>query len=961
QGPYTPFSTKIDSTTWETSINAYPSGTKIRFWIVAYDKYNTPLTSQEYVYTVEEYEPFVTYLSQLVILVVDENADAIPDARVHIRNGSWSADFVLDQEGYMNTPFLYHGSYTIIITYGDYRDIRGIDIDQETNLSLTFQIDKAKLLSEQHGIESFPQWYTWAAFAVVLLFIPLLIFGMSERRKEMMSKKRADKIYRRMEDHHEAKPWDPFLLPFQPILKLFEEEQKRVGISQFIAFFVLGLAGTMWAPFYPWWLIILLAFAIASISYRFPYLALIILSVFVLAATAYQAPEFGMVFLIFSLIMMICAFFSWKFGYLVFLTVFLSRLGIMIFVPITTALLYSVFLGISVMVVSGLFLSFLITRGNVTNLSFLIGPPHKSAFIIFNKPAPSEFLPIQFVDALASLNEPNFELMNTIFRDNYNTMVPIIQIVVWAIAIYLIYFIAKKYSEKTFEQFLSYLILPLVVFPITALCAVVYFEFDLTPEFGILSMAMIGVGMAAVLTASTVQDLYPSIFKREIERDIIGTRISQLMTLRRSSFKSVGGLTEVKKELRNAITIPLLRPKLSRLYGVNPPKGVMLFGPPGCGKTLIMRALATELNVEMIGVKCSDIMSKWYGESEEMTSRMFTIAKARRPCILFLDEIDAVAKRRSFYSTDDVTPRLLSIMLNELDGMDESAGIMVVGATNMPELIDPALLRPGRFDKIIYVPPPEFAARKEIFRLYLKNKPLAPGVNFYELAGASEGFSGADIENVVKEASMRAMRRTLETHRRSFITMDDFRVILEQIKPSISKKMQKEYEKLGFDYGRKTEPSKKKKKRKFGISVKEEEEEEEKAPIPVGESDIRWDEEARAEEEEEEEAEEEEEEPPKEPQVWDKYVPPKKKRKDVPRRRPAVESDEEVVFEPVDADEEEGEEEIGEEMDMSADEEEVEEEKKVSKPKRKGAYHPVWDDNNDEEEEAGESSEDYWM
>jgi hypothetical protein len=355
-------------------------------------------------------------------------------------------------------------------------------------------------------------------------------------------------------------------------------------------------------------------------------------------------------------------------------------------------------------------------------------------------------------------------------------------------------------------------------------------------------------------------------------------------------------------------------------------------------------------------------MSKWYGESEEMTSRMFTIAKSRSPCILFLDEIDAVAKRRSFYSTDDVTPRLLSIMLNELDGMDESAGIMVVGATNMPELIDPALLRPGRFDKIIYIPPPDFDARKEIFKLYLKNKPMAPGVNYFELAGATEGFSGADIENVVKEASMKAMRRTLESHRRAFISMDDFREILTQIKPSISKQMQKEYEKLGFDYSRATEVAKKKKSKKKGRVFKEEkedkeEEEEKKSTIEMGESDISWEgEEEPSEEDEDEGVDEggEEEEVEEEPQVWDRYAPPPRKSRDMPKRRGAKKHEEDVVFEPVEVTEDDEEEFVLEE------DEEPEEEKKPPKRKGKGAYQPVWNDNDNERDE-GESSEDFWM
>jgi hypothetical protein len=283
--------------------------------------------------------------------------------------------------------------------------------------------------------------------------------------------------------------------------------------------------------------------------------------------------------------------------------------------------------------------------------------------------------------------------------------------------------------------------------------------------------------------------------------------------------------------------------------------------------------------------------------------------------------------------------------------MDESAGIMVVGATNMPELIDPALLRPGRFDKIIYIPPPDFEARKNIFRLYLKNKPLAHGMNFYELAGSTDGFSGADIENVVKEASMRAMRRTLDSRKRAYITMEDFRAILQQIKPSITKKMQKEYEKLGFDYSRKTGETKKKKAKKAKKKArgrKSEYEEEDSTSIEVGDGEISWEG-----EDEEEDVETDRD------QVWDKFVPPKKTRKKKSRRRRAKEDyDDDVVFQPVesedsaeDLDSWDSEDEFVIEDDSDEDSDSTE-----AKPKRKSAYHPDYDGDSEEE-----SSDDYWM
>ena len=138
---------------------------------------------------------------------------------------------------------------------------------------------------------------------------------------------------------------------------------------------------------------------------------------------------------------------------------------------------------------------------------------------------------------------------------------------------------------------------------------------------------------------------------------------------------------------------------------------------------MLMKALASELGVEMISIKCSDLMSKWYGESENRVAELLRTARERAPCILFMDEIDSVAKRRDMYTADDVTPRLLSILLSEMDGIDKSAGVIVVGSTNKPDLIDPALMRPGRLDKIIYVPPPDFNERMEITHVHLVGRP----------------------------------------------------------------------------------------------------------------------------------------------------------------------------------------------------------------------------------------------
>ncbi len=290
------------------------------------------------------------------------------------------------------------------------------------------------------------------------------------------------------------------------------------------------------------------------------------------------------------------------------------------------------------------------------------------------------------------------------------------------------------------------------------------------------------------------------------EEEIFSTTLSNMgffvpVKSQKISFDDIGGLDEVKSQLYESIILPLKKAKLAKKFKLSIPKGILLFGPPGCGKTLIMRALASQLKMKFIHVKCSDIMSKWYGESEQKLAKLFALARREAPCILFFDEIDAIAKKRDAYSTDDVAPRLLSIILSEMDGMEPSEGVLVVGATNMPEVLDPAILRPGRFDKVIYVPPPDKKAREEIFKIHCRGLPLAPDVDFSVLAEMTERFSGADIAAVVKEASRRALKDSVKEKKR-LIGLGDFVSVIKKFKPSITFEMLEKYEKFRMDYER---------------------------------------------------------------------------------------------------------------------------------------------------------------
>jgi transitional endoplasmic reticulum ATPase len=247
---------------------------------------------------------------------------------------------------------------------------------------------------------------------------------------------------------------------------------------------------------------------------------------------------------------------------------------------------------------------------------------------------------------------------------------------------------------------------------------------------------------------------------REVEPSAIREVFVEVPNVR---WQDVGGLKQAKELLVEAVEWPLKYANLFEKAGIRPPKGVLLSGPPGCGKTLLAKAIATESNVNFISVKGPALLSKYVGESERGVREVFRKARQAAPCIIFFDEIDALLPSRSAGSTDShVSERVLSQFLVELDGVEELKGVLVLAATNRLDMLDPAVLRPGRFDEIIEIPLPDEKERKEIFEVHLRNKPLASRVSSAQLASATEGFSGADMASVCNKAALMAVRRAIE-------------------------------------------------------------------------------------------------------------------------------------------------------------------------------------------------------
>ncbi len=281
---------------------------------------------------------------------------------------------------------------------------------------------------------------------------------------------------------------------------------------------------------------------------------------------------------------------------------------------------------------------------------------------------------------------------------------------------------------------------------------------------------------------------------KEALKDVEPSALREIMVeIPKVKWDEVGGLEDVKQQLKETVEWPLTNPEGFERLGIKPPRGLLLYGPPGNGKTLIAKAIATESAANFIAIKGPEVMSKWVGESEKKLREVFRKAKQVSPCIVFLDELDALAPTRGTGGDNNVSDRLVDQLLTSMDGLENMEGVITIGATNRPEVIDSALLRPGRFDRMILVGEPDEDARKKILKIHTKSVPLK-NVKLGVLAKKMVGYTGADIESVVREAAILALRKD---HKAKEVTMKHFEEALELVVPSITEDTVKYYEEIG--------------------------------------------------------------------------------------------------------------------------------------------------------------------
>jgi SpoVK/Ycf46/Vps4 family AAA+-type ATPase len=580
------------------------------------------------------------------------------------------------------------------------------------------------------------------------------------------------------------------------------------------------------ALFFPFYgiLLPLIALILFIVGYHHPIAGTVLSFICILPAVSYQTPIFSWLFLLAIGLVFFFVFNNW---YIIAALLFMISAPFvpepmnLIFGPLTilifafTAMQLGSKKSLYVIPITFYLVLLLSAVWNVHNSAFLVVSDHS---FVSNK----AFIPVKYEpellsiareipDAIANMFSPEVAkevgtlvslwgeaTANLFFND-----VGLIQIVIWSIVFYGVAYLPIIFYGKN-SQFVSSLVL-LALIPVHFVMSELARQ---DPNLMVIPGVIFTIAVFFVLDKYNIKVTREEEIVAETKKGLYGIPGLVDLSVSKSgpqSLDDVGDYDVTKAEIKESILLPFHHGELSVLYGIKPPKGILLFGPPGTGKTLLMSAMAKELRMNFYYVKVSDILGQYLGESEKNISKLFDVARKNAPVVLFFDEIDAIGKKRDysgFSDADQTVARALSTLLAEMDGMKEKEQIIVVAATNVPNQLDPALLRPGRFDKIIYMPPPDAKGREAIFKTLTKKLPLDKDVDFSKLAKMTERFTGADIMNVTLEAARKAAPNALQKGKVVPITMDDFVSVIKQVKPSVTYEMLEDYNKFRNDFER---------------------------------------------------------------------------------------------------------------------------------------------------------------
>ncbi len=334
-------------------------------------------------------------------------------------------------------------------------------------------------------------------------------------------------------------------------------------------------------------------------------------------------------------------------------------------------------------------------------------------------------------------------------------------------------------------------------------------------ELARITYGFVGADMAALVREAAIEAVRRIMPKLNLEERTIPPEVLDNLSVLRADFNEalkrvqpsamrevmvqapqvrwsdVGGLDDAQMRLKEGVELPLKNPDAFRRLGIRPAKGFLLYGPPGTGKTLLAKAVAREAEANFIATKSSDLLSKWYGESEQQIAKLFARARQVAPCVIFIDEIDSlVPARGGGMGEPQVTERVVNTILSEMDGLEELQSVVLIGATNRPNMVDPALIRPGRFDELIYVGVPDEPGRRRILDIQTQRMPLHSDVDLDSIASRTERFTGADLEDVVRRAGLIALRKSLNA---KSVKMADFEEAMTESRASVTAQMEEDY------------------------------------------------------------------------------------------------------------------------------------------------------------------------
>jgi SpoVK/Ycf46/Vps4 family AAA+-type ATPase len=567
---------------------------------------------------------------------------------------------------------------------------------------------------------------------------------------------------------------------------------------------LVSLSVLLLFPYYPLVTLAVFVAGILILSLKYPTAALFAGLLLSIPAAYYQDTFFGMMYALLCLVVL-GATRAWPALSLALLgwALAISPLSLIAFVPVVVCgLVLGSKEGAKVGLVLAVSLFFIGWMRGMTNLGLIVIPYSALHSTVF-QPIPNQWLPLSFLYGARSPDSATYaQLQATLVRNFVDDVTIYVQTACWSIAGYVTGLVASKW-RRDYPWVVAAAIGFLPVAGAYAFGSSLYLG---TAGFESILALVASVGAALVLQLARSDLLRMTALQkaRLSETTAVAQPILEKQQARPElAWDQIGGYGQLKEEIRDSVIMPLQKPDVAKAYGAEPPRGVLLFGPPGCGKTLFMKALAQTLKANFYYVKTSDIVSKWYGESEKRVTDVFALARETSPSILFFDEIDSIAKKRDLYGSDDTTPRLLSLMLAEMDGLEkEHATLLVVGATNKPDMLDEAILRPGRFDRVIYVPPPDKEARKAIFLVHCEGKPVAGDVDYDRLAALAERFSGADIRNVVQITAVELAKKAMKGKDLPPIGMKELTRTIQTYKPSITLRMLEDYEKLRLDFER---------------------------------------------------------------------------------------------------------------------------------------------------------------